>query len=152
MTVNLKNLNNLSESLNNTISIDYGIYTGIIKDGLPHGRGKLIYKLIYTGLWNGAIYEGDFKNGESDGKDIYFHKNGNIYEEDLKKDKATGKGLFYYNDGKRYEGDFKKDASHGKGVFYYINGDRMMGNYYKDKPVGKFVILCSNGTKCQKQF
>ena len=144
-----KNDNNNNQSNNiSTIKFDYGEYTGEVKNGVPEGRGKL----IYTGNYEGDRYEGDFKNGEPNGKGIYYHSNGNKYEGDFKNDKAQGKGIFYNKNGNRYEGDFIEDSKEGKGIFYFANGDRMMGDYHNDRPIGNHVILHSNGTISTKNF
>ena len=131
-----------------TLNTDDGKYIGEVKNGVPNGRGKL----IYTGKYEGDIYEGDFKNGLPDGKGKYIHKNGNIYEGDMVKDRADGMGIFYSNNGNRYEGEYKKDAREGKGIIYFPNGDRMMGDYQNNNPIGKHVILHSNGNVSQKIF
>ena len=131
-----------------TITLDDGVYTGEIKDGVPNGRGKL----VYTGNNTGDRYEGDFKNGKPEGKGIYYHKNGNIYSGDLKNDTANGKGILYSINGNRYEGDWVKDCPHGKGIKYFKNGDRMMGDYNEGKPIGKHVILHANGNVSEKIF
>ena len=131
-----------------TITYDYGIFTGEIKDGIPNGKGII----NYTGQLQGDKYEGEFKNGEPEGKGIYYHRNGNIYSGDFKKDKAYGKGIFYSRDGDRYEGDWVNDCKHGKGIIYYKNGDRMMGDYSNNQPIGKHVILYADGNISQKIF
>ena len=51
---------------------------------------------------NGAIYEGDWKNGLFEGKGIYYYINGDRYEGDFKNDKREGKGIYYYNSGYIY--------------------------------------------------
>ena len=89
-----------------TIMTEDGEYTGEVKNNIPNGRGKLLYK----GYLEGDIYEGEFKNGDPDGKGKYCHRNGNIYVGDFVKDKADGRGIFYCNNGDRYEGEFKQDC------------------------------------------
>ena len=131
-----------------TLNVEDGKYIGEVKNGVPDGRGKL----IYGGDLTGDIYEGDFKNGEPDGKGKYCHRNGNIYEGDMVKDKANGRGIFYFKDGRRFEGEFKADSREGKGIFYFPNGDRMMGDYHRDKPIGIHVTLHSNGEVTQKKY
>ena len=142
-----KNRESISNKIS-TIKYDYGLFIGEVKDGIPNGRGKI----IYTNELKGDIYEGDFKNGEPEGKGTYYHRNGNIYSGDFKNDKACGKGIFYNKDGSRYEGDWVDDAWHGKGIRYYQNGDRIMGDYYKGSPIGKHVILHANGNVSEKIF
>ncbi len=141
-------LEEISKNSTGTVTVEDGIYTGEIKNGIPDGRGKL----IYNGVYDGDIYQGDFKNGKPDGKGIYYHHNGNRYEGDFKNDKADGKGIFYFANGNRYEGDWKEDAREGQGTLYYANGDRMIGDYHNDKPIGKHAILYANGNISQKIF
>ena len=95
-----------------TMMTEDGKYIGEVKKGKPNGREKL----FYIGSYDGDLYEGDFKDGEPDGKGKYTHKNGNIYDGDFVKDKAHGRGIFYCRNGDRYEGEFFKDAREGKGI------------------------------------
>ena len=74
-----------------------------------------------------------------------YYNDGDIYEGDYKNGVSEGKGIYYYNDGDRYEGDFKNDKQEGKGIYYYPNGDRIMGDYHNDKPIGKHAYLNTNG-------
>jgi len=131
-----------------TLNLEDGVYTGDTKNGVPDGRGKL----IYSGIYSGDIYEGDFKNGEPEGKGIYYHKDGRIYDGDLKCDKAEGKGILYFKNGDRYEGGFRQDRRHGQGVRYFANGDRIMGDFYNGKEVGIHVLLQANGNVVTKKF
>ena len=131
-----------------TLNIEDGIYIGETKNGVPDGRGKL----IYSGIYSGDTYEGDFKNGEPDGKGIYYHKDGRIYEGDLKCDKAEGKGIMYFKNGERYEGGFRQDLRHGPAIRYFANGDRIMGDFYNGKEVGIHVLLQANGNVVKKRF
>ena len=142
------NHNKSSNSIQKTISFDYGVYTGEVKDGIPEGRGKL----IYGGKYQGDSYEGDFRKGEPNGKGIYCHSNGNIYEGSFRNDKAYGKGIFYYKNGDRYEGDFIDDNREGKGIYYFANNDRMMGDYHNNMPIGNHAILHFNGSVSLKKF
>ena len=94
---------------------------------------------------NGDKYEGDWRNGNKEGKGIYYFNNGNRYEGDYRNDNKEGKGVFYYNSGDRYEGDWRNGKRDGKGIYYYNNGDRMMGDYLNGKPIGKHAMLTKNG-------
>ena len=43
---------------------DKGTYTGDLKSGKRHGKGKMVYD-------SGNTYEGDFKDDKFDGKGVY---------------------------------------------------------------------------------
>jgi len=55
------------------------------------------------------VYEGNWKNGKSNGKGRLIHFDGDVYEGDWVDNKAEGKGIFIsfneqYGDGARYDG------------------------------------------------
>ena len=58
-------------------------------------------------------------------------------EGDWRNGKSEGKGIYYYHNGDRYEGDYKNHLAEGKGIYYYNNGDRIM---IKEKEE-EFVII-----------
>lgn len=72
---------------------DYFTYVGDVIDKIYNGHG-----IIYD--WHGAVYEGQFKDGEFDGHGVL--KNG---------------------DGSQYEGDFKEGVMHGHGKYTTKTGD-----------------------------
>jgi hypothetical protein len=49
------------------------VYTGEKKDGVPHGKGKLVNKKYH------ALYEGEWKNGKRDGEGKMIYPDGTIY-------------------------------------------------------------------------
>ena len=53
---------------------------------------------------NGAIYEGDFKDGLPNGKGTFIFANGNKYVGELKDDKFNGQGTFTLASGAQYAG------------------------------------------------
>ena len=54
----------------------------------------------------------------------------------MKNGEKEGKGIFYWNDGIRYDGEWKNGKREGKGIMYYTNGDREMGDYSNDNQIG----------------
>jgi hypothetical protein len=56
---------------------DGNIYEGEFKDGNRNGKGKMIFS-------NGDIYEGEFKDGIENGKGKKIFSNGDIYEGEFK--------------------------------------------------------------------
>lgn len=51
---------------------DTGTYTGDLVEGKRHGKGKMVYD-------SGNTYEGEFKDGNFDGKGVYSW-NGKLFE------------------------------------------------------------------------
>ena len=71
-----------SETLNGkgTIDLGYGIYTGELKNGKPHGYGKITYKTKSKIISSkdfianpGDTFEGDFRDGKISGLGYWDH-------------------------------------------------------------------------------
>ena len=134
---------------------DYMVkYEGELKKGKYHGEGieylsnasssyALIEKKrdeIYSQTEGNTLkvepillslkcYEGDFKNGEYDGKGkMYSSVRDNkailTYEGKLKAGKYHGKGTLYFDNGNvQYKGEFKNGKYNGKGMLYDEQGN-----------------------------
>jgi hypothetical protein len=61
-------------------SLIEGEYEGTMRNGVPHGKGTLLYK-------NGDRYSGDFDQGKKHGKGLYKEACGNVYEGDYVENK-----------------------------------------------------------------
>ena len=57
------------------------------------------------------------KNGNLEGKGIYYYKDGNRYEADWKNDNEV-KGI-YDNNGERYESVWRNDKQERKGILFF---------------------------------
>ena len=79
-------------------------YTGDIKDGKRHGRGKLIFA-------DDRCYEGDWVNDKKHGKGKFTWPTGEMYEGDWANDDINGKGAYRYKSGDFYEGDYVDGGS-----------------------------------------
>ena len=70
---------------------------------------------------------------------------GDRYEGDWRNGNMEGKGIYYYNNepwkGERYEGDWINNKKEGKGIYYYNNGDREIGDWKNDKEIGLHVTV-----------
>ena len=156
--------NNNNENKKITIKkyiFEEGEYEGEIRDSLPHGNGKFIYK-------NGDEYTGEFKNGLFDGNGVHISKKGEKYSGQFKKGKREGNGkcksengesyFGYWKDNKRdgqgkycfsngdsYQGEFKEDMFNGKGNMFYSNGNRTIGNWENNKKNGKEYLFNNKG-------
>ena len=132
------------------------IYEGSFREGLRHGKGKLINKnktYCYEGFWafdkkNGECKEkigeetfyGNYKNGVRDGKGIIIYNNNDKFEGNFKDGKRDGYGVFIFNDNhKTYKGEFKNNLFEGEGEITSENG-----YYFK----GKFLGGLRHGDNC----
>jgi len=108
------------------------VYTGIFKDGKPHGKGKMTYE-------DGDYYEGDFVEGHQTGKGIMVKTSIKcIYKGDFVNGLLNGNGIKKYDNGDIYEGEFYDNYEHGKGIYKteygvfegeFIHGKRSKGKY-----------------------
>lgn len=99
-----------------------GFYTGIVKDGLPHGVGRLVYtdgKRIHEGFWKNGSKEGH-------GRCLFFPQQ-DFHEGEYKDNLRHGPGRYQWKDGREYVGSYENDLRHGMGVFRYPNGERYEG-------------------------
>lgn len=125
-----------------------GVYSGTVKDGKPHGRGKctLPYGSVYEGEFvNGKIqgigkmsgkgydYEGNFLNGRYSGHGKLSHSTGHIYEGDFVDGLAEGVCKRIWPDGSVYEGEWKAHKRHGKGIYVKSDRQHYAQTYSNDK-------------------
>ena len=112
----LKNNKNLQNKID--INIKHYIVNSvryIIYDSKEKGKE-------YDGFTNDLIYEGDYLNGERNGKGKEYDKLGKlIYEGEFKNGKRDGKGKIYKNEQLFYEGELKNGERQGKGKSF-VNG------------------------------
>ena len=74
---------------------------------------RRLYILYYP---NGnKLYEGELKNGNFEGRGIYYDENGNKrYEGEFKDNNYEGRGIYFDENGnKRYVGEFKNNYYEG---------------------------------------
>ena len=113
---NIKKFFNKTKSNNSKINnitiirIDNDVYAGQIKDGKPHGYGRLKY--FYEGKAESS-YVGEFKEGNRDGLGKWTMFDGtSFYEGEWKLDKMHGEGTYKYLDevkqGYWFMGRFKR--------------------------------------------
>lgn len=117
-------------------------YEGEYRDGQMNGKGT------FTGA-NGNRYEGDFVDGKQTGKGTQTWANGDRYEGDWLDGKRTGKGIYTWPDGDRYEGDFLDGKMSGKGT---KTGSvmRYEGDFLDGKRHGKGTTTWTNNGQTYK--
>ena len=89
---------------------DNATYEGEMKDGLPDGKGKEVYK-------NGEEYVGQFLRGKKHGFGIYYKPGQYRYSGNFLNNKRNGYGVVNYENGAVYKGNFKNGVFDGKGTF-----------------------------------
>jgi hypothetical protein len=117
-----------------------GYYLGEINEGGDkHGRGFYYWTCgdIYVGQWRigertgsgktydsegRLVYEGEYLNGQRNGKGVFYLQNGDCFKGDFKNDCFHGAGIYYWNDNISWSGSFVDDKFHGVGVFVFENG------------------------------
>ena len=143
-----------------------GVYSGQREEGLPHGRGKLVFS-------SGDLYEGDFKRGEMTGRGVLQLVDGSRYEGEFLNGLCSGAGLFNYENGDSYNGEFKNDSYEGKGVYLSktsaYDGDfergfrhgqgsfkalefSYVGQYLDDQMCGMGIYTFANGDEYRGEF
>ena len=97
--------------------VDNGVYTGGMKDGVPHGAGVLAYD-------DGRVLTAEFTEGKySFGTLVY--TDGNVYKGGFDAEgRYSGTGRYTFFGGMYYEGEYVAGLREGEGLFTWsTNGD-----------------------------
>jgi hypothetical protein len=100
-------------------------YAGNFVDGLPQGKGTLIFN-------NGAFLTGEWVKGKLDGKGANHQSDGNLYIGQFADGKKSGKGTFFFNDNGFSHGSFANDVMEGRAIYISEEGKILNDNYYKN--------------------
>jgi hypothetical protein len=119
-------------------------YTGELKNGIPHGRGVMIYPPNDPRALK--KYEGDFNNGMRHGNGSMTFANGSVYTGQFEMDHINGAGKMLYPNGRVYDGLFKVGKRHGLGTTVYPDGERFEGIYQNDSLNGQGSWQSANKT------
>lgn len=105
------------------------LYKGDWKDGQPEGFGHMTYS-------NGDIYAGEWKRGTKHGNGTFIENGGDSYAGKFIRGKMEGHGTLYLKKGGRYYGNFKDDKFDGFGIRYYSDSQKYVGNWKLDYKSG----------------
>lgn len=86
----------------------HSLYKGQLRNGLPHGQGRLERRV-------GEIMEGSFAEGVLNGDGVHVDTAGNRYEGGFRNGRPHGKGRLLAATGEIFEGSFADGARHGEG-------------------------------------
>lgn len=103
-------------------------------------------------LETGAVYVGQWLNGERDGLGVQSWPDGSRYEGEWKNNKASGHGKLTHSDGDTYEGGWADDMANGHGFYSHSNGARFEGHWKNDKQDGHGVETWPDGAKYIGQY
>lgn len=147
-----------------------GKYSGTIseKTGKPHGHGKMLYQTDTPE--KGRSYEGEWNQGQWNGKGKHIKHNGDIYEGEFCDDQKHGLGVYHYHDGKRrfdgryimghrvegtmfysdksiYKGQWYSGKRQGRGIYQFSDKSRYKGEFDRDRIHGVGTLLWPDGSK-----
>lgn len=159
--------------------LEEGRYVGEIRNGKPHGKGKLMFNQDDEGGW--LSYDGEWENGKKTGQGTLEWQDGSKYQGSWRNDQINGQGTLYYAydnrkyigtwtdgemfgqgtivwpDGTRYEGEFSHTAPNGQGKLYYSpSNDRgrvsYEGDWIEGVQTGKGTMFWNSGDRYEGQF
>jgi len=116
-------------------------------------NGKIIGK-VYNNL-NEVVFEGEYKNGQKNGKGKeYNHLNIMVFEGDYKDNKRNGIGTEYNEKGKKvFVGEYRNGQRNGKGKEYNeINELIFEGEYLNNEKNGYGKCYLNNELVYEGQF
>ncbi len=132
-----------------TITYSNGdVYTGEIKNGWPHGRGRMKYS-------NGREYSGEwFENVRQGYGEQTWTKSPKYisYQGHWAKDLPQGTGTLSFHSGQVYTGDFHQAKFHGEGQMTHSNGDKRYGKFVGNKREGEFLLITAKGLTYKEMF
>lgn len=132
--------NRITNSEAVTMKYPNGTYVGMMKKGVPHGKGKMEYI-------SGEVYEGDWLEGEIHGRGVFTFLDGEIHEGEFRNNCIYGQGIRKYTDGSNYEGNWEDGKKSGHGVQHSKEGNVFNGEWRDDQFIaGKAFIKYEDGS------
>ena len=136
------------EALEYSNSDKFVKYEGQVRDGKPHGRGKMTYR-------DGGFYSGEWQDGERHGTGTQTYSSGSergSYEGMWKDDKEDGHGVIVLKNGEKYEGSMSNGVRAGKGLLTFPPNDwlrrvSLNGDWKDDKATGYGTFYWNNDSK-----
>ena len=145
--LNLNKYNKYLQKNMNINIIDYKRFSGKYTIFENKIKGK-----TYNAYNNNVIYEGEFLNGEKNGKGKEYNGMGHlVFEGEFLHGKRNEYGIEYPdNNRKRYEGEFLNGVKNGKAKEFendqlifegeYLNGKRWKGNIKEYKSLNELIF------------
>jgi len=77
------------------------------------------------------------------GTGTFTYSDGSKYQGEFLEGQPEGKGTVYYSNGDKYTGDWKQHAPHGKGTLFYKNGKILAAEWERGRPVRELPVVSS---------
>jgi hypothetical protein len=124
-----------------TLRVDDGaVYDGDWKDGKRHGQGVLA-------TLDGDIYRGGWCEGAYYGYGVFVWSDGRLYRGDYNLNgERHGNAIMTWPYGAHYQGEYAHDKRNGQGTYVYADGRCYMGEYRDEKPHGYGQLKAADGT------
>jgi hypothetical protein len=92
--------------------------------------------------YENRLYEGDFKNGNPDGKGYCKWDGGEYYEGYWKNGDRSGEGTMVYSNvtGVKYTGEWEHGAKSGEGTMVYSSGNKYIGEWSQGDKYGEGIM------------
>jgi len=100
----------------------YAVYAGEMRDGRPHGQGRLERR-------SGETWEGLWRDGVLEGPGIHVDASGNRYEGRFRDGRPDGEGRYLAANGEIFEGRFVEGRRHGAGKTILPGGTRYESSF-----------------------
>ena len=97
-------------------------------------------------------YNGQFSNGDFNGKGLAIWADGIIYDGEWEDGIRQGYGKLIFPDGSYYEGDFVAGNFEGRGKHVDVEGNIYEGEFINDKYNGQGKVTYSDGGICEGLF
>lgn len=137
---------------------DGSVYTGGIRQGEPHGYGRMDYALSSSAPVPGragedassiVYYEGEWSTGIKCGDGIQEWSDGSRYEGEWDFDRQTGVGCQYYceeDEREYYDGTWSLGSKTGPGLLAYKSGVSVKGTWEDGALYGEGLYTFADGT------
>ncbi|CAE7922888.1 PIP5K9 [Symbiodinium necroappetens] len=96
---------------------------------------------------DGAVYEGEWKDGLHHGKGTYTAADGHVFVGEYQNGQQHGKGTFTYASGEVFVGEHQDGKRHGKATFTFADGTVQVGFYDQGEDKGRAVRLSAKRTQ-----
>jgi len=130
-----------------TVNMEYdsgeGVYTGELKDGVPHGQGSFTMQKSESGLeWS---YQGQWENGEITGQGV-LEQPPFVFKGGFRSGLLDGACTVTDNGILRYQGMCKDGKLHGEGTLYTQSGRFLFsGSFERDMIVESAIARKTRG-------
>ena len=121
------------------------VYVGNFKEGDLVGYGTYLYE-------DGTKYIGYFIAGDYEGKGVLMNPDGSTYVGDFVDGIFNGYGVFTFVSGQKYLGDFVDGQYNGNGTMFFANGQKYVGQFANNKRNGKGTLTLPDGTEKTGMF